>query len=58
MILKFPCSVGIFDNLCEQVKNWVRELRKMLGDNIELCIAGNKIDLEKDRKVDKATALQ
>ena len=41
-----------------QVKNWVRELRKMLGDNIELCIAGNKIDLEKDRKVDKATALQ
>jgi hypothetical protein len=36
----------------------VRELRKMLGDNIELCIAGNKIDLEKDRKVDKATALQ
>jgi len=41
-----------------KVKNWVRELRKMLGDNIELCIAGNKIDLEKDRKVDKATALQ
>lgn len=41
-----------------KVKNWVRELRKMLGDNIELCIAGNKIDMEKDRKVDKATALQ
>lgn len=41
-----------------KVKNWVRELRKMLGDNIELCIAGNKIDLEKDRKVVKATALQ
>ena len=23
-----------------KVKNWVRELRKVLGDNIELCIAG------------------
>ena len=34
-----------------QVKNWVKELRKMLGNDICLCIAGNKIDLEKDRHV-------
>ena len=34
-----------------QVKNWVKELRKMLGNDISLCIAGNKIDLEKERHV-------
>jgi len=33
------------------VKNWVKELRKMLGQDICLCIAGNKIDLEKNRHV-------
>ena len=40
-------------NLCHffQVKNWVKELRKMLGNDIALCIAGNKIDLEKERHV-------
>lgn len=35
----------------QKVKNWVKELRKMLGNDISLCIAGNKIDLEKDRHV-------
>lgn len=35
----------------QKVKNWVKELKKMLGDDICLCIAGNKIDLEKDRNV-------
>lgn len=34
-----------------QVINWVTELRKMLGSGICLAIAGNKIDLEKDRRV-------
>lgn len=34
-----------------KVKNWVKELRKMLGEDICLCIAGNKIDLEKNRHV-------
>ncbi|KAK1340911.1 hypothetical protein QTO34_017308 [Cnephaeus nilssonii] len=33
------------------VKNWVKELRKMLGNEICLCIVGNKIDLEKERHV-------
>ena len=42
--------------LLQQVKNWVKELRKMLGDDIALCIAGNKIDLEKDRHVPVADA--
>eukprot|EP00794_Sanderia_malayensis_P012825 gene12825-14141_t len=39
-----------------KVKNWVKELRKMLGDDICLCIAGNKIDLDKDRHVDAEVA--
>jgi hypothetical protein len=36
---------------CLQVKNWVKELKKMLGSDICLVIAGNKIDLEKQRTV-------
>lgn len=35
----------------QKVKNWVKELRKMLGSDICLCIVGNKIDLEKERHV-------
>ena len=39
------------------MKKWVKELRKMLGaENISLVIAGNKIDLEKQRQVDVETA--
>lgn len=34
-----------------KVKNWIKELRKMLGNEISLAIAGNKIDLEKQRHV-------
>jgi len=34
-----------------RVKNWVKELRKMLGIDVALAIAGNKIDLEKNRVV-------
>ncbi|KAK6292347.1 hypothetical protein J4Q44_G00369310 [Coregonus suidteri] len=33
----------------QKVKNWVKELRKMLGNEICLCIVGNKVDLEKER---------
>lgn len=35
----------------QKVQNWVKELRKMLGDDICLVIAGNKIDLDKERHV-------
>lgn len=34
-----------------RVQNWVKELRKMLGKDIELAIVGNKIDLEANRVV-------
>lgn len=39
-----------------KVKNWVKELRKMLGQDICLVICGNKSDMEKNRNVDQATA--
>ncbi|XP_054721530.1 ras-related protein Rab-21-like [Uloborus diversus] len=35
----------------KKVKNWVKELRQMLGEDVCLSIAGNKTDLEKDRAV-------
>lgn len=35
----------------QKVKNWVKELKKMLGSEISLSIAGNKVDLEKERNV-------
>lgn len=39
-----------------KVKNWVKELKKMLGSAVCLTIAGNKIDLEKDRNVSNEVA--
>ncbi|KAA0199858.1 hypothetical protein HAZT_HAZT001334 [Hyalella azteca] len=41
-----------------KVQDWVRELRRMLGDNIVLAIAGNKSDLSANRVVDCTTAQQ
>lgn len=35
---------------------WVKELRKMLGSSVELCIVGNKIDMEKQRHVQASAA--
>jgi len=35
----------------EKVKMWVKELRKMVGKDICIAIAGNKCDLERNRKV-------
>lgn len=40
-----------------KVRNWVKELRKIVGQDIVLIIAGNKIDLEKKRQVDESEAL-
>lgn len=39
-----------------QAKNWVKELRKMLGPDICLTIVGNKIDLQKDQTVETKSA--
>merc|ERR1711904_353198 len=38
----------------EKVKMWVKELRKMVGEEIVLAIAGNKSDLERNRQVSRA----
>lgn len=35
----------------KKVKTWVKELRKMLGEEICLRIVGNKIDMDKERHV-------
>ena len=34
-----------------KVKSWVKELRKMVGESIVIVIAGNKIDLDRERQV-------
>ncbi|KAI1707697.1 ras family domain-containing protein [Ditylenchus destructor] len=40
----------------ERVKNWVKELRSMLADTVNISIAGNKLDLEAARNVDRDVA--
>lgn len=39
-----------------KVKNWVKELRTMLGKEIVLAIAGNKIDLNRAVTLEEAEA--
>eukprot|EP00163_Fabomonas_tropica_P004883 TRINITY_DN1434_c0_g2_i1.p1 TRINITY_DN1434_c0_g2~~TRINITY_DN1434_c0_g2_i1.p1 ORF type:complete len:233 (-),score=45.46 TRINITY_DN1434_c0_g2_i1:266-964(-) len=39
-----------------QVKKWVKELRKMVGNDITINIVGNKSDLERNRQVDQDEA--
>uniref|UniRef100_A0A1A9UUM7 Ras-related protein Rab-21 n=1 Tax=Glossina austeni TaxID=7395 RepID=A0A1A9UUM7_GLOAU len=41
----------------QKVKNWVKELKRMLGSDIVLTIAGNKTDLENERTVPFEDAL-
>lgn len=41
-----------------KVKVWVKELRKMLGNDVCLVIVGNKTDLEKERHVSLEEAEQ
>lgn len=40
----------------QKVKSWVKELKKMLGNEICLIIVGNKIDLENNRTVQREEA--
>ena len=41
-----------------KVRKWVRELRKIVGNDITIAIAGNKIDLEKSRAVSEEDAVK
>ena len=36
-----------------KVRKWVKELRKIVGEDISITLAGNKSDLEKMRQVDE-----
>jgi Ras-related protein Rab-21 len=40
-----------------RVKKWVKELRKIVGSDIDIAIAGNKCDLEKNRNVLESDAI-
>ena len=40
----------------EKAKNWVKELRKMVGNDIVVVLAANKLDLERNRKVEVGDA--
>lgn len=40
----------------EKVQNWVKELKKIVGNDIVIVIAGNKIDMEKNRHVNNSDA--
>jgi len=41
-----------------RVQNWVKELRKVIGEEIMLFIVGNKLDLENRRVVNEQEVLQ
>jgi len=41
-----------------RVQVWIKELRKVVGPNIKITIAGNKFDLQKQRQVSEETALE
>lgn len=40
----------------KKVRTWVKELRRIVGDDIDIAIAGNKLDLQRNRKVDEDEA--
>ena len=41
-----------------KVRKWVKELRKIVGNDINIAIAGNKIDMEKNRAVNEQDAIK
>lgn len=53
--IHFSGAVLVYDitdaNSFTRVQIWVKELRKVLGNDVVLAIVGNKIDLERSRVV-------
>ena len=45
-------------NSFDRVKIWVKELRRMCGNDLVLAIVGNKTDLERDRHVEEQVAVE
>ena len=60
LICSFVAALLVYDVTDAQsftkVKNWVKELRQVVGPDMILAIAGNKSDMEKNRQVDPAEA--
>jgi Ras-related protein Rab-21 len=44
------------DESFRKVRTWVKELRRIVGDDIDISIAGNKSDLQRSRKVSEEDA--
>ncbi|KAG8345130.1 putative small GTPase [Trypanosoma vivax] len=42
----------------EKVRAWIRELRAVVGERIQLVVCGNKSDLEREREVDEERGAQ
>lgn len=40
----------------DRVKVWLKELHQVVGENISVVVVGNKVDMERERKVDKSHA--
>lgn len=40
----------------ERAKSWIKELQRQASEDIVIALAGNKVDLESERKVSKETA--
>ena len=41
-----------------RVRKWVKELRKIVGNDIIIVVAGNKIDLEKQKSIPEEEAMK
>ena len=39
-----------------KVRNWLKELHSVVGESISVCVVGNKVDLERERRVNKQEA--
>ncbi|KAL0074835.1 ras protein [Phycomyces blakesleeanus] len=54
------CAVIVYDvtqaSSLEKAKSWVNELQRQADPNIVIALAGNKIDLESRRVIEKQTA--
>jgi Ras-related protein Rab-21 len=40
----------------KRVRVWLKELHQVVGEGIAVCVVGNKVDMERDRKVSKTEA--
>ncbi|ODV93968.1 hypothetical protein PACTADRAFT_24152, partial [Pachysolen tannophilus NRRL Y-2460] len=55
------CSLVVYDitqeSSLERAQSWVKELQRQASSDIVIALAGNKLDLEEDRKISTDTGL-